>query len=64
MQHRTVPAHMDHGIHIDLEPVQSRVQKAVKQGWVAEIILTAATLAILGWLVFVFHKALLNYQVV
>ncbi len=64
MQHRTVPGHMDHGIYIDLEPVRSWVEKVVESGRLTEICLTAATLTILGWSVFAFHKALQNYQVV
>jgi hypothetical protein len=54
---------MDQGVHIDWEPVESLAQKAVKEGWIAEIALTAATVAMLGWMVFSLHKAVLNAQV-
>ena len=64
MQNVTAPGHMDHGMHVDLEPIQSWGQKAVKEGWIAQIGLTAATLGLFGWTVFALHEAVLNYQIV
>ena len=63
MQHGTAQGHMDHGMHVDLESIQSWVEKVVENGRVAEVCLTAATLTILGWGTVAFHKALLSYQI-
>jgi hypothetical protein len=54
---------MDHGMDVDLEPVRSWAKKAVKEGWFAEVCLTAVTLGMFGWTVYALHKALLNAQV-
>jgi len=52
------------GMQVDLEPIQSWGQKAVKEGWIEEIGMTGATLGLFGWAVFALHEALLNYQIV
>ena len=64
MQHGTAQGNMDHRVHIDWEPVESIAQKAVKEGWIAEIGVMAVTLAILGWSVFAIHKAMQGYELV
>ena len=64
MQQNTAQGHVDHGVHIDWEPVDSLVEKAEKEGWIAEIGVTAATLAVFGWIVFAIHKAMQNYEMV
>ncbi len=64
MQHVTAQGHMDHGMHVDLEPIQSWVEKVVENGRVAEVCLTVATLTILGWVAVAFYKALLSYQII
>jgi hypothetical protein len=55
---------MDHGVHIDWEPVESMAEKAVKEGWIAEIGVSAATIAVFGWIVYAIHKAMQSYQAV
>lgn len=64
MQHVTAPGHMDHGMRVNLESIQSWAQRVVKEGWVVEIGVTAATLGLFGWTVFALREAVLNYQVV
>lgn len=63
MRRRTAQGNMDHGVHLDREPVDSMAEKAVEKGWIAEIGVTAATLAVFGWIVFVIHEAMQGYQV-
>ena len=64
MQHGTAPEHMDNGMSVDWESTRAWVHKATKEGLLAEIGVTAATLTILGWSVFALCKALENYQIV
>jgi hypothetical protein len=64
MQHRTASGHLDNEIHIDWESARSWIERARKEGILAEIGVGAAFLAILGWTVFAIIKAVQGYQVV
>ena len=64
MKQSTAQGHMDHGVQIDWEPVDSFVEKAEKEGWIAEIGVTAVTLAVFGWIVYAIHKAMQGYEMV
>ena len=63
MQHRTAPGHMDRGVDLDWESVQSWVLGVLGDGRGAEMVVTVSTLTILGWAALAFHKALLSYQI-
>jgi|GEM_PF-4015590 len=62
MQHGTAQEHVDNGIGVDLESARAWAQKAAKEGWFAEIGVTAATLAVFGWIIFAIHKAMQGYE--
>ncbi len=64
MQQRTAQGHMDQGVQIEWEAVQSWLEKATVRETLAEVGLAAATLTVLGWTVFAFYKALQSYQMV
>ena len=64
MQQKAAHGHIENGIHLDWEPVQAWLEEVFTKERLAEIGLTAVTLGILGWLLFVFYKAMENYQVV
>ena len=63
MQQRAANGHIENGIQIDWEPVQARLEEVFTKERLTEIGLTVATLGIIGWLLFVFHKAMQNYEV-